>query len=113
MILVSEQDVRREEPTPHGQIGMSTAFRLTAEIPDRTMEFRKRILHLGSAIGSHAIDHDEVYYVVSGTGEVHSNDKTLPIGEGTIAYLYRGDVVGIRQTGDTPLVMIISYPLAA
>ncbi|GHC72014.1 cupin domain-containing protein [Limoniibacter endophyticus] len=112
MIVVSEEDVRREEPTPHGHIGTSTGFRLTANIPQRTMEFRKRILHQGSAIGAHLIDHDEVYYVVSGEGEVHSNDETRRLSAGSMAYLYSGDVVGIHQLGDAPLELIISYPLA-
>jgi hypothetical protein len=29
------------------------------------------------------------------------------------AYLYKGANVGIRQLGDSPLVLIISYPLPA
>lgn len=112
MIIIVAEDMRREEATPHGKIGMSTAFRLTAEIPNRTLEFRKRILHPGSAIGAHLIDHDEVYYVISGEGEVFSNEQAQSLGPGMMAYLYRGDAVGIRQIGDTPLEMIISYPLA-
>ncbi|NTF33438.1 cupin domain-containing protein [Rhizobium skierniewicense] len=112
MIIVAEEDMRREEATPHGKIGMSTAFRMTADIPNRTMEFRKRILHSGSAIGTHPIDHDEVYYVVSGEGEVHSNDQTSFLGAGMMAYFYSGDTVGIRQIGETPLELIISYPLS-
>jgi mannose-6-phosphate isomerase-like protein (cupin superfamily) len=55
---------------PHGRIGMSTAYRITDVVPGRTMEFRKRVLHVGSAIGLHPIDHDEVCCVLSGEGEV-------------------------------------------
>lgn len=112
MIVIAEEDRRREEATPHGRIGMSTAFRMTAGIPNRTMEFRKRILHRGSAIGAHLIDHDEVYYVVSGEGEVHSNNQTNYLSAGMMAYLYHGNTVGIRQIGETPLELIVSYPLA-
>ena len=111
MIIIAEEDTRQEEATPHGKIGTSTAFRLTANVPNRTMEFRKRILHRGAAIGAHPIDHDEVYYVVSGDGEVFSNDNSHTLGSGMMAYLYRGDTVGIRQVGEAPLEMIISYPL--
>lgn len=110
MIIIAEEDMRCEEPTPHGKIGMSTAFRLTADIPGRTMEFRKRILHPRAAIGAHLIDHDEVYYVLSGEGEVHSGDKKQYLGAGMMAYLHSGDTVGIRQTGSAPLELIISYP---
>jgi mannose-6-phosphate isomerase-like protein (cupin superfamily) len=76
------------------------------------MEFRKRVLHRGAAIGAHPIDHDEVYYVLSGTGEVRSGNAARRVGPGHAAYLYRGETVGIRQIGSRPLVLIISYPLA-
>jgi mannose-6-phosphate isomerase-like protein (cupin superfamily) len=109
-VIVAEADVVREEPPPHGNIGMSTAYRLSDKVPDRTMEFRRRVLHPGAAIGSHPIDHDEVYYVISGEGEVTSAGKTTRIGPGMAAYFYSGDEVGIRQLGSEPLNLIITYP---
>jgi mannose-6-phosphate isomerase-like protein (cupin superfamily) len=75
------------------------------------MEFRKRVLHKGAAIGEHPIDHDEVYYVLSGEGEVTSDGAATRIAAGTAAYLYRGAQVGIRQVGETDLTLIIAYPL--
>lgn len=112
-VIVDENDVRRDEPPPHGAIGLSTAYRISDSVPDRTMEFRKRVLHVGAAIGPHPIDHDEVYYVLSGEGEVESDGAAHRLGPGMAAYLYRGAVVGIRQTGVAPLTLIISYPVAA
>ncbi|KQN04214.1 cupin [Sphingobium sp. Leaf26] len=112
MAVIDEQDVAREEPTPHGKIGMSTAYRISDAVPQpRRMEFRKRILHVGSAIGLHPIAHDEVYYVLSGTGEVSSDGQTRALTPGMAAYLYDGAVVGIKQTGTEPLALIISYPV--
>ncbi len=62
MVVIDEQDVVREEAPPHGAIGMSTAYRISDIVPQpRTMEFRKRVLHKGAAIGLHPIAHDEVY----------------------------------------------------
>ena len=111
MVVVDEAAVRRDEPPPHGAIGMSTAWRISDAVPGRTMEFRKRALHRGAAIGLHPIAHDEVYYVLSGEGEVQSGGETRRIGPGTAAYLYKGETVGIRQRGRRPLVLLISYPL--
>lgn len=112
MAVIDERSVQRDEPTPHGKIGLSTAYRISDAVPQpRTMEFRKRILHVGSAIGLHPIAHDEVYYVLSGTGEVTSDGKTQALTPGMAAYLYDGAVVGIRQTGKEPLALIISYPI--
>jgi mannose-6-phosphate isomerase-like protein (cupin superfamily) len=114
MAVIDEIDVKREEPPPHGAIGMSTAYRISDAVPQpRTMEFRRRILHVGAAIGEHPIAHDEVYYVLEGEGEVVSDGKRATLRKGMAAYLYKGAVVGIRQTGAAPLSLIISYPVEA
>jgi mannose-6-phosphate isomerase-like protein (cupin superfamily) len=111
MVVVNEREVMRDEPAPHGNHGMSTAYRMSDAVPNRTMEFRKRTLHVGSAIGLHVLSHDEVYYVVAGEGEVTSDGVTKRIGAGSAAYLYNGANVGIKQHGDEPLTLIVSYPL--
>lgn len=111
MAVIDEATTRREEPPPHGAIGMSTAWRISDAVPQpRAMEFRRRILHRGAAIGEHPIDHDEVYYVLDGEGEVVSDGQRASLRKGMAAYLYRGAVVGIRQVGRRPLSLIISYP---
>lgn len=112
MIVVDEADVRREETTPHGKIGTSTAYRISDAVPERTLEFRKRVLHPGAAIGLHPLAHDEVYYVLSGEGEVQSGPDKRRVTAGMAAYLYDGATVGIRQLGRAPLVLIVSYPVA-
>lgn len=111
MVVIDDAAKRVEEPPPHGRIGMSTAWRITDGVPGRMMEYRKRALHRGAAIGVHPIDHDEVYAVVSGEGEVVSDGTTAKLRPGMTAYLYTGARVGIRQTGTAPLVLVISYPL--
>jgi len=114
MVVVNERDVVRQEAPPHGAIGMSTAYRISDIVPQpRTMEFRKRVLHKGAAIGLHPIAHDEVYYVLSGEGEVTSDGVSQRLRPGMAAYLYDGAVVGIRQTGNKPLSLIISYPVTS
>ena len=111
MVVIDEAETMREEAPPHGAIGMSTAYRISDRIPaPRSFEFRKRALHVGAAIGVHPIDHDEIYYVVSGTGIVHSDGEEQELREGMAAWLFKGAQVGIRQTGEAPLVLIIAYP---
>jgi mannose-6-phosphate isomerase-like protein (cupin superfamily) len=111
MVVVDEAATVRDEPPPHGAIGMSTAYHISEGVPARTMEFRKRVLHPGAAIGEHVIAHDEVYYVTSGEGVVVSDGVEARVTAGMAAYLYNGAVVGIRQLGDQPLDLIISYPV--
>lgn len=110
-VIIAEPDTARDEPPPHGAIGMSTAYRISDAVPQRTMEFRRRVLHPGAAIGVHPIGHDEVYYVLSGEGELTASGKTARLGPGMTAYMYAGDEVGIRQLGNEPLNLIIAYPL--
>lgn len=113
MTVVDERSVMRAEPPPHGQIGMSTAFRISDAVPQpRSMEFRKRILHPGAAIGLHRIAHDEVYYVLEGAGVVTADGREAALKRGMAAYLRSGATVGIRQAGARPLALIISYPVA-
>lgn len=111
LVVIDERDTKRLEPPPHGAIGMSTAYRISDAVPQpRAMEFRRRILHRGAAIGEHPISHDEVYYVLEGEGEVVSDGQKAVLKKGMTAYLYKGAVVGIRQLGRKPLSLIISYP---
>jgi mannose-6-phosphate isomerase-like protein (cupin superfamily) len=114
MVVIDEDDTVRREPPPHGQIGMSTAYRISDFAPQpRTMEFRRRVLDVGAAIGEHPISHDEVYYVTAGEGVVISDGVEARLTPGMAAYLYEGAVVGIRQVGSEPLSIIIAYPVAA
>ncbi|MBL8656154.1 MAG: cupin domain-containing protein [Altererythrobacter sp.] len=114
MVVIDEVQVEVREAPPHGAIGMSTAYRISDAAPQpRTMEFRRRVLDVGAAIGAHPIAHDEVYYVTAGEGVVVSDGVEAALRPGMAAYLYDGAVVGIRQTGDVPLSIIIAYPTAA
>lgn len=112
MVIIAEDDVKVREAPPHGAIGTSTAFRISDAAPQpRTMEFRRRVLDVGAAVGEHPISHDEVYYVTSGRGVVISDGVEAELGPGMAAYLYTGAVVGIRQVGEEPLSIIIAYPV--
>jgi mannose-6-phosphate isomerase-like protein (cupin superfamily) len=92
---------------------MSTAYRISDAAPNRTLEFRKRVLHKGASIGLHLLGHDEVYYVLSGQGDVTSDGETRRLGPGGAAYLYKGANVGVAQVGDEGLALIVAYPASA
>lgn len=112
MVVVEDATTKRDEPPPHGNIGMSTAYRISDAVPGRIFEFRRRILHPGAAIGGHKLAHDEVYHVLAGEGVVESDGVSRPVRAGMTAYLFDGATVGIRQAGKEPLSLIIAYPLA-
>ncbi len=101
------------ETPPHDGKGQSTAYRYFDDVKDARVIFRKRALHKGASIGMHVLAHDEVYYVVSGRGEVTVDDTTREVGPDTAMFMHEGADVGIRQLGEADLVVIVSYPPAA
>lgn len=111
--LRKDADVSHTEPAPHEGTGQTTAYRYFDDVKDARVIFRKRAMPRGSAIGMHVLSHDEVYYVVSGTGELAVDEVTTPMGPDQAVFMHEGANVGIRQTGDADLVIIVSYPPAA
>jgi mannose-6-phosphate isomerase-like protein (cupin superfamily) len=111
--LKEDSQVQRTEPGPHEGTGSTTAYRYFDEVEDAKVIFRKRALHKGASIGMHVLSHDEVYYVVSGRGELRVDDRRAEVGPGSAAFMHEGADVGIRQLGDEDLVVIVAYPPAA
>jgi mannose-6-phosphate isomerase-like protein (cupin superfamily) len=100
----------KTEPPPHAGEGKSTAYRYFDDVKDARVIFRKRALHKGASIGMHVLTHDEVYYVVSGRGELTVDDTKREVGPDTAIFMHEGADVGIRQIGEADLVVIVSYP---
>ncbi len=109
--IVQEASIAVHQPGPHGGGGETTAFPFFSQTPDFKMAFRKRILHPGSSIGYHRQDVDEVYYIISGTGEYTLNGLREQVGPGTAMLTRPGDSHGLRPSGEGDLVLIIAYPL--
>jgi mannose-6-phosphate isomerase-like protein (cupin superfamily) len=95
---------------PHDGGGDTTAFPFFANVSDFKMAFRKRILHKGSTIGYHLPEFDEVYYILSGTGEYTLNGVRRQVGPGTAMLTRPGDSHGLQPAGNGELTLIIAYP---
>ena len=102
----------RPEPAPHEGSGQTTAYRYFDDVADAKVIFRKRALHRGASIGMHMLSHDEVYYVVSGRGEVRVDDRKQDVVPNTAIFMHEGADVGIWQKGEEDLVVIVAYPPA-
>jgi mannose-6-phosphate isomerase-like protein (cupin superfamily) len=111
--LREDAQVQRTEPGPHEGTGSTTAYRYFDDVTDARVIFRKRAMHPGSSIGMHVLTHDEVYYVVSGRGELRVDDRRTEVGPGAAVFMHEGADVGIRQLGREDLVLIVAYPPAA
>jgi quercetin dioxygenase-like cupin family protein len=110
VLVKHDSEVMQKEPGPHEGAGQTTAYRYFDSLKDAKVIFRKRALHAGASIGVHKLTHDEVYYVVSGRGELTAEDTRQELVPGTAAFMYENTSVGIKQVGNEDLVIIIAYP---
>jgi lysophospholipase L1-like esterase/mannose-6-phosphate isomerase-like protein (cupin superfamily) len=108
-----ESEIARPQSAPHKGPGETTAHPFFGDLADLGLVFRKRKLHPGSAIGYHLHDKDEIYYVLTGTGELTMNGETSMVGPGTAILTRPGDSHGLRQVGEEDLVIFIVYGRAA
>jgi quercetin dioxygenase-like cupin family protein len=98
------------QPGPHGGEGLTTAYPFFDEAEDFRVVFRKRALHKGASIGLHTNDKDEIYYVLSGRGELTLEGKVSEVGPGDAILTRDGDSHGLRQLGDEDLVILVVFP---
>lgn len=110
-ILEHEKDIAKSEPGPHNGGGMSTSYSFFSQAKDLKMAFRKRVLHKGSTIGYHLQKEDEVYYIVSGEGEMKMNDKIFKVKAGDAILTRPGSSHDLQPTGHDDLILIIAYEL--
>lgn len=104
--------VAKREPGPHAGGGETTAFSFFDDA-GLTFVFRKRALHPGSAIGYHRNDVDEIYYVLSGRGDLSLDGVHHVVSSGTAILTRAGSSHGLQQLGPDDLVIFISYPRPA
>lgn len=107
-ILQREKEIAVNEKGPHDGGGETTAFPFFSTVNDFKIVFRKRILKPGSSIGYHLQEKDEIYYIVSGRGEMTINGKSFPVSAGDAVLTRPGNSHGLKPVGDS-LALIINY----
>jgi mannose-6-phosphate isomerase-like protein (cupin superfamily) len=108
-LIEHDTAVATQQPGPHRGGGVTTAYSFFARASNLQLVFRKRALHHGAAIGYHRQDEDEIYYILSGTGELTLNGQRSLVGPGTAILTRPGSSHGLRQVGSDDLVIIIAY----
>lgn len=108
-ILEHEKDIAKTEPGTHNGGGSTIGYSFFSKAEGLKMVFRKRVLHPGSAIGYHLQKEDEIYYIISGAGEMQMNGKNFPVKEGDAILTRPGSSHGLKQTGIDDLVILINY----
>lgn len=108
-VLERDSEVAVEEPGTHNGGGRTVGYSFFRKTPNLKLVFRKRALRPGSAIGYHLQKEDEIYYVVSGRGEMTIDGKTFEVRAGDAVLTRPGASHGLKQVGSEDLVILINY----
>ncbi|GGK79526.1 cupin domain-containing protein [Rufibacter glacialis] len=108
-VLEQEAQIAKKQPGPHNGGGETVAYSFFEGVPGFTTAFRKRVLKPGAAIGYHLQKEDEVYYILSGTGQMQMNGKTFPVKPGDAILTRPGSSHGLAPDKDTDLTVLIVY----
>ena len=111
-LIEHDADVAKTEPGTHSGGGQTVGYSFFSTVPKLGLIFRKRALKPGSAIGLHEQKEDEIYYVLSGTGTMTLDGKTVTVTPGTAVLTRTGSSHSLRQTGSDDLVILINYEAA-
>ena len=108
-ILQHEKEIAVKEDGPHNGGGQTAAYPFFSKAADFNIVFRKRTLLPGSSIGYHLQEKNEIYYIVSGEGEMTVNGKSFPVSAGDAILTRPGNSHGLKPLKDHELTLIINY----
>lgn len=111
-VIEHDAEVAKTEPGTHNGGGQTVGYSFFSKVPKLGLIFRKRALKPGSGIGLHEQREDEIYYVLSGTGTMTLDGKTVNVTPGTAVLTRTGSSHSLRQTGSEDLVILINYEAA-
>jgi mannose-6-phosphate isomerase-like protein (cupin superfamily) len=108
-VVESDREVAKEEPGTHNGGGQTIGYSFFKNVPNLKLVFRKRALKPGSGIGLHEQKEDEIYYVLSGRGQMTLDGKTVDVTPGTAVLTRTGSSHSLKQVGSDDLVILINY----
>ena len=103
------RDIAIEQPGPHEGSGTTTAYPFFENASGFDIVFRQRALHPGASIGEHRNDKDEIYYVLSGRGELLLDGQRREVAVGDAVLTRDGSTHALFQRGEEDLVIIVVY----
>lgn len=109
IVIEHDADVARNEPGTHNGGGETIGYSFFRSVPNLKLVFRKRAFKPGSGVGHHVQKEDEIYYVLSGTGTMTLDGRTVDIKPGTAVLTRPGSSHSLEQTGAENLVVLINY----
>lgn len=108
-LIERADDIAVRQPGSHDGDGWTMAASFFADVPGWDVVCRRRVLEPGASIGWHQNNKDEVYYLISGDGELRTEEGVQPVTGGTAMLTRDGGWHELRQVGGEPLVVFIVY----
>jgi mannose-6-phosphate isomerase-like protein (cupin superfamily) len=108
-VIETDREVAQDEPGTHNGGGQTVGYSFFRNVPNLKLVFRKRALKPGSGIGLHEQKEDEIYYVLSGRGQMTLDGKTVDVTPGTAVLTRTGSTHSLKQVGSDDLVILINY----
>ena len=105
----TDAQVAKDEPGTHNGGGMTVGYSFFSKVPNLKLVFRKRAFKPGSGVGLHTQREDEIYYVLSGRGQMTLDGKTVDVTPGTAVLTRPGSSHSLKQVGAEDLVILINY----
>ena len=107
----TDAQVAKDEPGTHNGGGMTVGYSFFSKVPNLKLVFRKRAFKPGSGVGLHTQKEDEIYYVLSGRGQMTLDGKTVDVTPGTAVLTRPGSSHSLKQVGTEDLVVLINYEI--
>lgn len=108
-LIEHAEAIAEVQPAPHGGDGLTLGASFFQDAPDLGLVVRQRVLHRGASIGLHAHGKDEIYYIVSGRGELSLDGQLKALLPGMAVLTRDGSSHSLRQVGADDLVLLIVY----
>ncbi len=105
-MLIINRDKANIINTPHGSEIRPLMDRTTSAIEKCSLA--EEILPPGAAVGRHFHrETEEVYYILSGSGEMTVGEETAQVSTGDAVYIPAGNVHTLKNTGSEPMKIML------
>jgi mannose-6-phosphate isomerase-like protein (cupin superfamily) len=105
-MLIINRDKAKIIDTPHGSQIRPLMDRTTSAIEKCSLA--EEVLPVGAAVGAHFHrETEEIYYIMSGTGEMTVGGETEKVSAGDAVYIPVNNIHTLKNTGGEPMKIML------
>lgn len=104
----TDADVADAGPAPHDGTGDAHYHRFFKDV-DTALYLNRIVLPPGASVGPHLQKFDEIFYVLSGSGEMRIDDERFAVGPGSAVLTRGGQHHELIQVGPEALNIVVVH----